>query len=228
MAGNLTDKARDDDNDEDESIEIILKNERTLLYWRNNNRDTGDEYSVLPSNWLPTATVKMPTRGNLIIYFHIKVKKEKFLLIIPLGNVDSISTAPTVDIKGIPGHYHRTRKWCTVSIHLMSPGVLARKTVPETVNLAEVPQELKELASTMSISALLPIRHKKELDRIPSLLMRLDNNPDGMGDLLRSHGPLQIIIVNEAGADNKAAPPTYPSQVESKRAFSLPLFSFLP
>ncbi|CAH0017263.1 unnamed protein product [Clonostachys rhizophaga] len=216
MAGNLADKAREDENDEDESIDIKLKNERTLLYWRNNGGDAGDECSVLPSNWSLTATVSMPPRENPIIYFHIKVKKETFLFIIPLGNVESISTALSVDIKGIPGHYHRTKKWCTVNIHLMNPGILAKKSVPETINLAEVPRELKELASTMRVSALLPIRHKKKLARLTSFLIRLDKNPDDMGDLLRSHGPLQIIRVNEAGADNQAPPPAYPTQVEKQ------------
>lgn len=108
----------------------------------------------------------------------------------------------------------------------MNPGVLAKKSVPETINLAEIPQELKELASTMSISALLPIRHKKKLDRLPHLLMCLDKTPDDIGDLLRTHDPLQIIRVNESGADNKALPPAYLAQMESKRAFFLSLILF--
>ncbi|KAK7215204.1 hypothetical protein V2G26_003207 [Clonostachys chloroleuca] len=177
MAGNSKDKAHRDDNDENEGIEVTFKNERTLLYWRNDDGDAGAECSVLPSTWSLTATC---------------------------------------GYKGIPGHYHRTKKWCTVNIHLMNPGVLAKKSVPETINLAEIPQELKELASTMSISALLPIRHKKKLDRLPHLLMCLDKTPDDIGDLLRTHDPLQIIRVNESGADNKALPPAYLAQMEKQ------------
>lgn len=103
MAGNSKDKAHRDDNDENESIEVTFKNERTLLYWRNDDGDAGAECSVLPSTWSLTATVSMPPRGNPIIYFHIKVKKEIFLFIIPLGNVESISTALSVDIRAFPG-----------------------------------------------------------------------------------------------------------------------------
>ncbi|CAI6096355.1 unnamed protein product [Clonostachys chloroleuca] len=211
MAGNSKDKAHRDDNDENESIEVTFKNERTLLYWRNDDGDAGAECSVLPSTWSLAATVSMPPRGNPIIYFHIKVKKEIFLFIIPLGNVESISTALRHS-RALPSD----QKWCTVNIHLMNPGVLAKKSVPETINLAEIPQELKELASTMSISALLPIRHKKKLDRLPHLLMCLDKTPDDIWDLLRTHDPLQIIRVNESGADNKALPPAYLAQVEKQ------------
>ncbi|CAH0005332.1 unnamed protein product [Clonostachys byssicola] len=210
------DNVRRDDNDDNENIQITLKNERTLLYWWNDHTDAGAEYSLLPSNWSATASVSISQRGTPIIYFRIKVKKETFLFMIPLGNVDSISTAFRVDIQGIPGHYHRTNKWCTVGIHLMKRGVLAKKSVPGTMNLAVAPQELKELASATSVSALLPIRHKPKFDFLPLLLMRLDGNTDDMGDLLRSHGPLQIIRVNEVDTNNKAPIPIYLTQEEKQ------------
>lgn len=75
MAGNPTDKVSRNGNDEDESIEITLKNERTLLCWQNDGGDASSEYSLPPGNWYQRAFISTPKRGSPTIYFRIKVAK---------------------------------------------------------------------------------------------------------------------------------------------------------